>query len=307
MNSSLVSVVIPCYKQAHLLDEAIESVLAQTHQEFEVIVIDDGSPDNTSEVAARYPKVRCVRQDNQGLPAARNAGLRESRGAYVIFVDSDDRLLPDAIEAGLKGFTDHPECVFVCGHTEYIGFDGAPIEHPRKPCLGVSYLTLLAHNMIECPASVIYRRTVFDSVGTFNISLKSCEDHDMYLRVSRNFPVHCHHHPVTEYRRHGSSMSQNNEWMLKSILLVLGSQKQHIEGKKEYEAALRTGTEFYRRVFGEGMVNQVREQIRRGDDWRQTLHNIGVLLRYYPQGIAENIGRKLRVIVSGGREKAGRI
>src|SRR5215203_4293252 len=79
----LVSVVISCYNQAHFLDEAIESVLAQSHPNFEIIVVDDGSTDNTSEVASRYQKVRIVRQDNQGLSAARNAGLAESRGGYV--------------------------------------------------------------------------------------------------------------------------------------------------------------------------------------------------------------------------------
>src|SRR5215212_9690625 len=92
----LVSVVIPCYNQAHFLSEAIESVLAQTHPNFEIIVVDDGSTDNTSEVAARYPGVRHIRQDNQGLAAARNTGLRESKGTCLVFLDADDRLLPNA-------------------------------------------------------------------------------------------------------------------------------------------------------------------------------------------------------------------
>ena len=305
MKNLLVSVVIPCYKQAHFLGEAIESVLAQTYRNVEVVVVDDGSPDDTSEVAARYSGVRCVRQENQGLPAARNAGFRESKGAYLVFLDSDDRLLPNAVEDGLESLNAHQECAFVCGHTEYIGADGAPIEHPRKPCVGVSYLTLLAHNMIECPASVMYRRTVLDSLGAFGTSpsIRACEDHDIYLRISREFPVRCHHRSVSEYRKHGSSMSQNNERMLKSVLFVLNSQKQFIKGKREYEEACKIGTEFYRRTFGEGLVNQVRERVRRRDGWRQAAHDIGVLLRYYPQGIAENLTRKLRVVASGsGRE-----
>ena len=91
-----VSVIIPCYGQAHFLGEAIESVLGQTHPA-EVVVVDDGSPDNTAEVAARYPGIRCVRQDNRGLGGARNAGFAVSKGDYVMFLDADDRLLPDEL------------------------------------------------------------------------------------------------------------------------------------------------------------------------------------------------------------------
>ena len=78
--AALVSVIIPCYKQAGFLPEAIESVLAQTHPETEIVVVDDGSPDNVSEVVARYPRVKCVHQQNQGLAGARNAGFRASKG-----------------------------------------------------------------------------------------------------------------------------------------------------------------------------------------------------------------------------------
>src|ERR671914_179204 len=102
VGAALVSVVIPCYNQAHFLGEAIESVLAQNYPHFEVVVIDDGSTDNTSEVASRYPGVRCIRQENQGLAGARNTGIRHSSGSYLVFLDSDDRLLPDALDTDLK-------------------------------------------------------------------------------------------------------------------------------------------------------------------------------------------------------------
>ena len=90
----LVSVIITSYNQARFLSDAIESVLTQTYSQFEMVVVDDGSTDNASEVVARYPGVRYMRQDNQGLSAARNTGLRESNGAYLVFLDADDRLLP---------------------------------------------------------------------------------------------------------------------------------------------------------------------------------------------------------------------
>src|SRR3954469_14899324 len=102
-----VAVVIPCYKQANYLPDAIQSVLDQTHDRVEIVVVDDGSPDNTREVAARYATVRYVRQENQGLASARNTGIRESVSPYLVFLDADDRLLPNALAAGLACFAAH--------------------------------------------------------------------------------------------------------------------------------------------------------------------------------------------------------
>src|SRR3954470_15335442 len=111
----LVSVVIPCYKQAHFLAEAIESALNQTYSSVEIIVVNDGSPDDTNRVVQRYPNVRLIEQRNQGLSASRNAGIRESRGNFLIFLDADDKLRPNAIKAGLHWLNCYPECAFVSG------------------------------------------------------------------------------------------------------------------------------------------------------------------------------------------------
>ena len=96
-----VSIIIPCYNQAHYLPESIESALRQTLLPLDVIVVDDGSSDDTATVAARYPGVLCLRQRNRGLSAARNAGLDTARGDFVIFLDADDRLLPCAARIGV--------------------------------------------------------------------------------------------------------------------------------------------------------------------------------------------------------------
>ena len=130
-----MSVVIPCYNQAHFLSEAIESVLAQSYPHFEIVVVDDGSTDDTPKVAARYPAVRCIRQDNRGLSAARNAGLGCSEGEYVVFLDADDRLLPEALEVGLECFDANPECAFVSGHYREISVDGSPLRPGKQPRL----------------------------------------------------------------------------------------------------------------------------------------------------------------------------
>src|SRR5688500_8996836 len=100
----LVSVVIPCYNQAHYLSEAVESALAQSYGSVETFVVDDGSADNSGEISARYPRVSYLRQANRGVAAARNAGLAASSGQFVLFLDADDRLLPEAVAVGLEAF-----------------------------------------------------------------------------------------------------------------------------------------------------------------------------------------------------------
>ena len=150
-NTPLVSVIIPCYGQAHFLAETIESVLAQRYPHFEVVVIDDGSVDNTEEVALQWPRVRYVRQNNSGLAAARNTGLRRSLGDYVVFLDADDRLLPEALDAGLTAFAAHPESAFVVGHCRCITVDGMPLPKSEHPCVA-------GHRTGHCSKSVGFTR-----------------------------------------------------------------------------------------------------------------------------------------------------
>src|SRR5829696_1766997 len=136
VDARLVSVVIPCYNQAHYLGEAIESVLAQSYPYIEIVVIDDGSTDNTSKVAGSYSGVCCIRQDNQGLSAARNTGLRHSEGEYVVFLDADDRLLPEALQAGIECLQTNPECAVTFGHYRLIASDGSFLKQRRQPVVG---------------------------------------------------------------------------------------------------------------------------------------------------------------------------
>src|SRR5215212_6403385 len=140
----LVTVVIPCYNQAHFLGEAIESVLSQSYPHGELIVVDDGSTDETSEVASRYEGARLIRQENRGLAGARNRGLGEAKGEYVVFLDADDRLLPGALEASLGCFEAHPECAFVSGTSRPIAEDGTLLSQTSDTAVeGDHYLKLL--------------------------------------------------------------------------------------------------------------------------------------------------------------------
>ena len=277
--------VIPCYNQAHFLGEAIQSVLSQTYPRHEIIVVDDGSTDETPEVASRYPGVRLIRQENGGLSAARNAGLGQSRGEYVVFLDADDRLLEEALEVGVRELEAHPRCAFVSGHIRLIAADGSPLEIPPQPAnFEDHYARLLRYNYIWTPGSVMFRGSIFGSVGGFDPSVDATADWDMYLRIARDHPVRHHGEAVTEYRQHGTSMTGNPALMLKATVTVLRAQKKRVRGHELYEEAHTIGLEGGKEYYGVPLADEVRGYVR-GREWKRALGGALVLLRYYPRGI----------------------
>jgi glycosyltransferase involved in cell wall biosynthesis len=196
--------IIPCYKQAHMLGDAIESALAQTYPHAEVVVVDDGSPDDPGAVVARYPSVRLVRQANRGSAAARNAGLWASRGEYVVFLDGDDVLLPHALDTGMRELTACPACAFVHGACERRNLDGTQLRY-RPPVVGEVdlYLKLLRGNSVRQLATMVFRRTALEAVGGFDEERRQAQDWDLYLRITQRFPAYGHGGLVSVYRRTG--------------------------------------------------------------------------------------------------------
>jgi Glycosyl transferase family 2 len=246
-----VSVVIPCFRQAHFLPEAIESVLAQDHGSIEIVVVDDGSPDNVGGVAARYPGVGYLRRRNGGLAAARNAGLAEAGGDFVLFLDSDDRLLAQAIRRGLEELRADPEAMMAAGTWQLIGEEGEPLpaDPPQQPPR--AFPALLESCFISTPAAVLYRRELFRRIGGFDPEVSASADYDLYLRTAARFPVRLHPRPVAEYRRHGANMTRDPELIMAAETTVLERQAPLVEEDPELLAALRRGIERSRRYHGE--------------------------------------------------------
>ncbi len=296
LNPDLVSVIIPCYNQSHFLGEAIESVLRQTYAHYEIIIVDDGSTDETASVATSFEQARLVSQKNQGLAAARNAGLRASKGSYAVFLDADDRLLPNALEDGVKSLNANPECAFSYGHVKLISAAGSPLPTPRQ--VGPEsdhYLQLLLHNYIWTAGAVIYRQGVFDFVDGFNASVNGSADFELNARIARLFPICCCETDVVEYRRHDDGMSRDFRKMLKSAVTARRLQRKYVEGNRRYEEALQTGMRAAQEDYGEKLFRQARNHLRERK-WSKAIPGFLTLLRYYPQGFAKRAYRKLQPV-----------
>jgi glycosyltransferase involved in cell wall biosynthesis len=289
--AELVSVVIPCFGQAHYLGEAIESVLAQTYPHLEIVVVDDGSPDNASAVASRYPGVRHVRQENAGVAAARNAGIRSTNGDFLIFLDADDRLLPNAVEAGLGRLHEHAECAAAIGWYHLATEDGGPMPVGKRPDVQPDpYGELLKTNWAGFPGRAIYRRAVFEHVRGFDPEVSPAEDYDLNLRIAQQFPVWSHPEEVAEHRQHRANASDDAAAMLTQTLAALRKQRSAARKDLVRRGAYQAGKRAWREYYGEPLVDQARRSLRERRIGN-ALRELGVLLRRYPRGLPKVLAR----------------
>ena len=187
----LVSVILPTYNRGWILTEAIDSVLAQDYKGYELIVVDDGSTDNTREILDTYGQdILVLRQANKGVSAARNRGIAEAGGQLVAFLDSDDLWLPRKLSRQVDFFKFNPTAVI--NQTEEIwirnGVRVNPKDRHRKPS-GMIFERSLGLCLVS-PSAVMIQKKLFDAVGVFDENLPACEDYDLWLRISSRYPVH---------------------------------------------------------------------------------------------------------------------
>ena len=263
--------IIPCYNLARFLSRAIESVLGQTHSPVEVIVVDDGSTDNTGQIASRYQSIRYVRQTNQGVSRARNFGFFASNGAYVMFLDADDQLTPNAVEAHLDCFDAHTEAGLVVGDIDQIYENGSYKYSPRWPVLTSNfYEELLKANHVANTIAVMFRRSVVEQLGGFDTSGDGGEDYEILLRTARSFWSAHHRTVVALYRRYPTSMSQKGVRLLRAMRRIMRAQRALVRGSARLEAACRKGENYWRYHFGVIAIKEIGMHLRRGDLVRAT-------------------------------------
>ncbi|MBO0698347.1 MAG: glycosyltransferase family 2 protein [Zavarzinella sp.] len=208
-----MSVVIPTYNYGHVVAEAVDSALAQTYPAVEVIVVDDGSTDDTRERLARYDgRIRYIQQENRGLSAARNTGIRAARGKYISLLDSDDAFHPRKLELQVSHLLTHP-AVGLVGTESFsdpsMMWPAVPDPVPARP---VRLVDLVVKTRF-CPSSAVFRRECFEAAGEFDRALRSVEDRDYWIRVACRHPVAVLAADLTYYRITPGSMSTNVDRM----------------------------------------------------------------------------------------------
>jgi len=185
-----VSVVVPVFNRRDFLQRSLSSVLGQSRLANEVIVVDDGSTDGSGVfVREQFPQVKVIRQENLGVSAARNAGIRAAQSQWVAFLDSDDEWLPGKLEVQLAALKAESEFRFCHGEDVWVrrGVRVNAPKHYAKP-RGWCFQDCLERCVVSPSASLIHRE-VFDAVGLFDESLPACEDYDLWLRIAARFPL----------------------------------------------------------------------------------------------------------------------
>lgn len=308
MQVPTVTVVIPCFNQGHFLVEAIDSVYTQSVAPTELVIVDDGSTDDTAAVAKRYSQARYLVQPNLGLARARNRGLRAARGEFLVFLDADDRLRSSALEAGLHALAANPRVALTYGRCQRIDVKGRPIPTAVPPPLGRDpYASFLRQNPIWTPAVAMFRRAACGEALQFDPAVNASADYELYLRLARCCEIREHSAIVAEYRQHGGNMSGDAALMLRSTLRVLKAQRRYLDTPERLRA-YREGGRAWRVLYGEQVVERVRMDWRHLPLWSQTASSIALLLRHYPSGVAVHARRKLRRMFGGapqdGRSKS---
>ena len=239
----LVSVIIPTYNRGWIIKEAVESVLSQTFSDYELIIVDDGSTDNTQEILdcyARLPQIKIITQENRGVSAARNKGVESGEGKLIAFLDSDDLWLPKKLEHQLDFFQHNP-CAQIC-QTEEIwirrGIRVNPRKRHKKPS-GMIFEKCLELCMVS-PSAVMMTRELFHDTGGFDETLPACEDYDLWLRISYTTPIYLINTPLIIKRGgHGDQLSKMpclDVYRIKSLVKTLDSGKL---SQKQFEAAVK--------------------------------------------------------------------
>jgi len=189
-NRPLVSIIIPTYNRGWILQEAIESVRSQTYRNFELIIVDDGSTDNTRDILERYEEeLVVIRQSNRGVSAARNKGVACSRGALISFLDSDDLWKPEKLATQTAFFAQNPG-IRVC-QTDEIWIRNGKRVNPKKvhqKPSGMIYIPSLSLCLVS-PSAVMMEKELFQSIGGFDETYPACEDYDLWLRIGCRYPI----------------------------------------------------------------------------------------------------------------------
>lgn len=241
-NKPTVSVIIPTYNRAYLIGRAIQSVLNQTYQDFEIIVVDDGSTDNTEEIVRSFKnkRIKYIRHEkNKGGAAARNTGIKVARGEYIAFQDSDDEWLPEKLERQMRVFENAPLEVGVV----YTGF--YRLQNNKKTYIpssriiqkeGNIFSNLLKGNFVTMQAAVV-KTGCFERAGMFDENLPRLQDWELFIRIAKYYHFKCIDEPlvISYYQPHSISADKNA--LIRAQRLILEKHFEEIKKDKKVFAS----------------------------------------------------------------------
>lgn len=267
MSHPVVSVVVPAFKTAELIGETLDSIRAQSFADFEVLIVDDGSPDDMAAAVRPFlgdARFRYLKFDNGGLATARNRGIEHATGRFVAFIDSDDRLLPTYLEEMVAALDADDGLAFVCTDARMFG---TPSREGRlysefEPVAGEPTLEAVLDRRFKVPVAAMVRKRDLDAVGGFDASLRSAEDFDLWVRLlASGRRARCLHKPLWEYRRRDSSLSADTIWMGEWTAAVYGRAARLLRGTR-HEQLCR---EWERICLDRAMIARARQHLVEGN------------------------------------------
>lgn len=259
--SPKVSVIIPTYNCASMIAQCLDSVLNQTFKDFEVIVIDDGSTDDTERVIAPYKnRITYIRQVNQGAAAARNRGIKEARGDYIAFLDSDDLWFPDKLEKQILFLAQHPEYDMICGNGVFFGGgekDGQPVITRKRVATikkeGLTLKNIYLKGLIY-PSTMLVKKSVLDDIGGFDSNIPVCGDRYLSLCFLLKHKAAFIDEALVKRRLHPGNISKRTE---RTQLQMIKTTEKLIDNYPKAITLIGKGTikkEITKRYFKLGMI-----------------------------------------------------
>ena len=270
-----VSIIMPVYNTEKFLAGAVRSVLAQTYEDFELLVIDDESPGNPRKVLDEFddPRIRYLRHPNGGPAFTRNQGVKKSHGRYVAFLDSDDEWKPEKLERQVSLLENRPNVGVVYSQRETIDADGQELcGFQPKLHEGFILNELYVDNFI-CMSSVVVRRNIFEECGYIDETLRMSEDFDFWLRVSCKHQFAVLNDKLVRYRCHGEQVSRNIDWRIRVVWEIrrkFDDQHGHLVSRK---ARMRAKALFH---SGHGF----RAEMAGAGAWEIMPHYLSALMQY---------------------------
>lgn len=276
MEIPLIDVILPTFNRSHVLERAIDSVLAQSNQSFQLYVIDDGSTDETAAMLLKYldhPQVHCLRQENKGVSAARNMGIKHSQSEWIAFLDSDDEWLPQKLEIQLAFIALNPQYRFVHSNEIWIR-NGVRVNAQKK--FDKSHHDIFKHSLETClisPSTVLMKRELCLEHGCFDERFLVCEDYDLWLKILAKEEVgFIFQDLIKKHGGHADQLSTRFKWMehwkVKTLIGLITtanlSQDQEIQVQEQIKkktAMLMSGYDKYENTEGKRELLELLKKI----------------------------------------------